>query len=158
MYRIVNFARSGISDPIADSVEVEARQVDRDLLGGLTDRRSAAAARVGYHASRHSGRDGWRRLAAVSCNGLLASSLPATQMRGSSMEMAFTAVFKKVPEGFIAFVEEIPGTNTQGATLEEARENLREAVELVLEANRALAREEADEGEIIREPMKIAAG
>lgn len=74
------------------------------------------------------------------------------------MEMAFTAVFKKVPEGYIAFIEEIPGANTQGATLEEARENLREAVELVLEANRALAREETAEGDVIREPMKIAAG
>ena len=51
------------------------------------------------------------------------------------MEMALTAVFKKVPEGYIGFVEELPGANTQGATLEEARENLREAVELVLEAN-----------------------
>ena len=74
------------------------------------------------------------------------------------MEMAFTAVFKKVPEGFIAFVEELPGANTQGATLEEARENLREAVELLLEANRALAREDADDGEVIREPLRIAAG
>lgn len=69
-----------------------------------------------------------------------------------------TAVFKKVPEGYIGFVEELPGANTQGATLEEVRENLREAVELVLEANRALAREEAGEGEVIREPLKIAAG
>ena len=74
------------------------------------------------------------------------------------MEMAFTAVFKRVLEGYIAFVEELPGANTQGATLEEARENLREAVELVLEANRALAREETDEGDVIREPMKIAVG
>ena len=49
------------------------------------------------------------------------------------MEIALTAVFKKVPEGYIAFVEELPGANTQGATLEEARENLREAVELVIE-------------------------
>ena len=49
------------------------------------------------------------------------------------MEIALTAVFKKVPEGYIAFVEELPGANTQGATLEEARENLREAVELVVE-------------------------
>lgn len=57
------------------------------------------------------------------------------------MEMAFTAVFKKVPEGYIAFVEELPGANTQGATLAEARDNLREAVELALEANRALARD-----------------
>ena len=45
--------------------------------------------------------------------------------------MPFTAVYMKVPEGYIAFIEELPGANTQGATLEEARENLREAVELV---------------------------
>ena len=74
------------------------------------------------------------------------------------MEMAFTAVFKKVSHGYIAFVEELPGANTQGATLEEARENLREAVELVLEVNRALAREEAGENDVIRESLKIAAG
>ena len=45
--------------------------------------------------------------------------------------MNFTAVFEKVSEGYIGFVEELPGANTQGATLEEARENLVEAVELV---------------------------
>ena len=44
------------------------------------------------------------------------------------MTMQLTAVFEKVPEGYIAFVEELPGANTQGDTLEEARENLREAV------------------------------
>jgi predicted RNase H-like HicB family nuclease len=44
-----------------------------------------------------------------------------------------------VPEGYVAFVEELPGANTQGDTLEEARENLKEAVQLVLEANRELA-------------------
>lgn len=54
--------------------------------------------------------------------------------------MQLTAVYMKVPEGYIAFVEELPGANTQGDTLEEARENLREAVALVLEANRELAR------------------
>jgi predicted RNase H-like HicB family nuclease len=52
-----------------------------------------------------------------------------------------TAVFMKVEEGYIAFVEELPGANTQGATLDEARENLSEAVALVLEANRTLAEE-----------------
>jgi predicted RNase H-like HicB family nuclease len=72
------------------------------------------------------------------------------------MEMAFTAVFKEVPEGYIAFVEELAGANTQGATLEEARENLREAVELVLESSRALAREEVGTAKVIREPLKIA--
>ena len=58
------------------------------------------------------------------------------------METRLTAVFRKVPEGYIGFVEELPGANTQGASLEEARENLREAVSLVLEANRVLAEEE----------------
>ena len=53
--------------------------------------------------------------------------------------MQLTAVFRKVPEGYIAFVEEISGANTQGTTLEEARANLVEAVELVLDANRGLS-------------------
>ena len=44
------------------------------------------------------------------------------------MDLQFTAVFRKVPEGYIAFVEEFAGANTQGATLEEARTNLHEAV------------------------------
>jgi predicted RNase H-like HicB family nuclease len=55
--------------------------------------------------------------------------------------MQFTAVFEKVQDGYIAFVEELPGANTQGATLEEARANLQEAIELVLEANRTLVEE-----------------
>jgi predicted RNase H-like HicB family nuclease len=53
--------------------------------------------------------------------------------------MQLTAVYMQVPEGYVAFVEELPGANTQGDTLEEARDNLREAVELVLEAKRELA-------------------
>ncbi len=48
--------------------------------------------------------------------------------------MSFTAVFEKVPEGYIGFVEELPGANTQGSTLEEVRKNLREAINLILEA------------------------
>jgi predicted RNase H-like HicB family nuclease len=53
--------------------------------------------------------------------------------------MDLTAVFKKVPEGYIGWVEELPGANTQGKTLKEARENLQEAIRLVFEANRELA-------------------
>ena len=53
--------------------------------------------------------------------------------------MELTAVFLEVPEGYVAFVEELPGANTQGATLEEARENLQEAVTMILESNRELA-------------------
>lgn len=67
--------------------------------------------------------------------------------------MKLTAIFEKVPEGYIAFVEELPGANTQGETLEEARANLAEAVQLVLEANRALAEETLVGREFIREAM-----
>jgi predicted RNase H-like HicB family nuclease len=55
--------------------------------------------------------------------------------------MRFTAVFRKVREGYIGFVEELPGANTQGKTLREARANLKEAVQLVVEANRELGTE-----------------
>jgi len=54
-------------------------------------------------------------------------------------QMKLTAVYMKVPEGYIAFVEELPGANTQGNTIEEARANLEEAVRLVLETNRELS-------------------
>jgi len=57
------------------------------------------------------------------------------------MKLEFTAVFEQVPEGYIGYVEELPGANTQGDTLDEARANLSEAVELVLEANRVSAEE-----------------
>ena len=73
------------------------------------------------------------------------------------MDFQLTAVFQKVPEGYIGFVEELPGANTQGATLEEARTNLKEAVALVLEANRALAREDASGPDVIRESIKVTA-
>ena len=71
------------------------------------------------------------------------------------MRAEFTAVFQRVPEGFIAFVEELPGANTQGATLEEARANLEEAVTLVLEANRRLAEQELGSASVIREPFVV---
>jgi predicted RNase H-like HicB family nuclease/predicted RNA binding protein YcfA (HicA-like mRNA interferase family) len=66
------------------------------------------------------------------------------------MAMPLAAVFEKVPEGYIAFIEELPGANTQSATLEEARANLQEAVELVLEANRILAKQVLDGRAAIR--------
>jgi len=69
------------------------------------------------------------------------------------MKEQLTAVFQKVSEGYIAFVEELPGANAQGDTLEEARSNLREAVQLVLEANRALSNETLGNKLVIREPL-----
>jgi predicted RNase H-like HicB family nuclease len=71
--------------------------------------------------------------------------------------MQLTAVFMQVPEGYIAFVEELPGANTQGDTLEEARANLREAVALVLEANRELAERSLAGRAVTREPFELAA-
>jgi predicted RNase H-like HicB family nuclease len=67
--------------------------------------------------------------------------------------MKLTAIFEKVQEGYIAFVEELPGANAQGETLDEARANLAEAVEMVLDANRVLAEETLVGRDFIREAM-----
>ncbi len=74
-----------------------------------------------------------------------------------SISNQFTAVFQKVPEGYIGFVEELPGANTQGTTLDETRQNLEEAISLVLEANRALAEETLAGQDVIREPITVTA-
>ena len=71
------------------------------------------------------------------------------------MKLVLTAVFQKFPEGYAAFVEELPGANTQGATLEEARVNLAEAVAMVLAANRELAEEELRGQDVIHESMTL---
>ena len=72
-------------------------------------------------------------------------------------QMSFTAVFMKVPEGYIAFVEELPGANTQGDTLHEARANLNEAVAMVLDANRAMSAQSLEGAEVIRESLILPA-
>ena len=69
--------------------------------------------------------------------------------------MSLTAVYMQVPEGYIAFVEELPGANTQGATLDEARENLQEAVALVLDANRELAEQSLTGQSVVRERFEL---
>jgi len=69
------------------------------------------------------------------------------------MKEQLTAVFQKVPEGYIAFVEEMPGANSQGETLEEARAHLLEAIQLVLDANRTLAKESLGDKSVIREQI-----
>ncbi len=71
------------------------------------------------------------------------------------MERIFNAVYLKVPEGYVGFVEELPGANAQGATLEETRGNLSDAVETVLEANQALTLITTEGDEVIREPLVI---
>jgi len=70
------------------------------------------------------------------------------------MEREFTAVIKKRGRWYVAYVEEIPGANTQGRTLSEARSNLREALQLILETNRRLASETPLTG-ARREPITV---
>jgi predicted RNase H-like HicB family nuclease len=74
-----------------------------------------------------------------------------------TIDMKLTAVYLKVAEGYIGFVEELPGANTQGETLEEAKINLEEAINLVLEANRMLAEESLKGQDVIRESISISA-
>ena len=74
------------------------------------------------------------------------------------MDFTLTAVYQKADEGgYIGFVEELPGANTQGETLKETRENLQEAIALVLEGNRILAEEALLGQEAIREPLLLQA-
>jgi len=55
------------------------------------------------------------------------------------MVAQFTAVYQKRGKWYIGYVEEVSGVNTQGKTLAEAKKNLKEALIMVLEANRAIA-------------------
>jgi predicted RNase H-like HicB family nuclease len=75
------------------------------------------------------------------------------------MENKFTAVFEHVGEWWIGHIEELSGANTQGRTLEEARENLKEAAYLIIEANRELTRREIADtnAQIIREEISVVA-
>jgi len=71
------------------------------------------------------------------------------------MARQFTAVYKKHGKWYLGWVEEIPGVNTQGRTLKEVKENLKEALFLILETNRILNKKEA-KGKLIREPLFIS--
>jgi len=67
----------------------------------------------------------------------------------------FTAVFEQKPTCWIGWIEELPGAHTQGATLEDARENLKEAPRLVVAATRARAGNRSAEGAIVREDLLV---
>lgn len=71
------------------------------------------------------------------------------------MEQRFTAVYKKRGKWYLGWIEEIPGVNTQGKTLKEVKENLKEALLLILETNRLVAQKEAGK-KIIREPLTVS--
>jgi predicted RNase H-like HicB family nuclease len=75
------------------------------------------------------------------------------------MEMVVTAVYEQVPEseggGYTAYAEELPGAISEGEALEEARENLRDAIEILLEANRELAERRPSGKRVTREKMRV---
>jgi predicted RNase H-like HicB family nuclease len=75
---------------------------------------------------------------------------------GNTVEREFTAVIEKRGRWYVAYVEEIPGVNTQGRTLAEARRNLKEALRLILETNRALGAE-GHSRNARREPITVQA-
>ena len=70
------------------------------------------------------------------------------------MARKFTAVYKKSGKWYLGWVEEIPGVNTQGRTLKETKENLKEAILLILETNKILNKE-VSKGKIIIEPISV---
>jgi len=67
----------------------------------------------------------------------------------------YTGVFEQVGERWIGHVEELPGCSVQERTLEEARESLKEAVQLIVSANRELARRESEGHEVVRESLAV---
>ena len=71
------------------------------------------------------------------------------------MKRQFTSIIEKRGRWYVAYIEEFPGVNTQGRTLAEARRNLKEALTLVIEANRKLAAKQRVIG-AIREPITVS--
>jgi len=71
------------------------------------------------------------------------------------LKSIFTAVIEKVNDWYIGYIEELPGANTQGKTVNEVRSNLREAIKLILESNRELADKELAGREVIKEDIMV---
>jgi predicted RNase H-like HicB family nuclease len=67
----------------------------------------------------------------------------------------FTAVFEKRGKWYIGYVEEVPGVNTQGRTLSEARKNLKEALTLILKTNRELTEKRLSGQKVVKEPIAV---
>jgi predicted RNase H-like HicB family nuclease len=71
------------------------------------------------------------------------------------MKSEFTAVFEKRGKWYIGYVEEVPGVNTQGRTLAEARKNLKEALALILKTNRKLSEKRLSGQKVVKEPIAV---
>ena len=71
------------------------------------------------------------------------------------MEKTYTAIIERCKGWYVGYVEELPGANTQGKTLKELRQNLREAIELILQANRELIQKQCRGKRIVREKIAV---
>ena len=71
-------------------------------------------------------------------------------------EVSLTAVFLKGEHGYTGFVEELPGVNSQGQTIEEARDNLQRQAVVVFDAERAQAEELLEGKEVVREEFRVS--
>jgi predicted RNase H-like HicB family nuclease len=71
------------------------------------------------------------------------------------MSREFTGIIEKKDEWYIGYVEEIPGVNTQGKTLKEVKDNLKEALTLIIETNRELQERDRDKSQVIRESITV---
>ncbi len=71
------------------------------------------------------------------------------------MKQQFTAVYKKSGKWYLGWIEEIPGVNAQGRTIKEIKENLKEAIVLIIETNRFINKAEAG-NKIIKEPLAVS--
>jgi predicted RNase H-like HicB family nuclease len=68
-----------------------------------------------------------------------------------------TAVFEKSGNEYIGYIEEMPGVNTQGATIEETRNNLAEALGLIIDVRREMAKEDQINKIVVKEEIKMVA-
>lgn len=73
------------------------------------------------------------------------------------MTREFSAIYRKSGKWYLGWIEEIPGVNTQGATLKETKENLKEALLLILETNKLINKKEFSRGKCIRESLSVDA-
>ncbi len=72
-------------------------------------------------------------------------------------KLELTAVFEEAEEGgYVAFIEELPGVNTQGESLEEAKINLLEALELMMDTQRSLSEKTLENRNVIKESLHLA--
>ena len=70
--------------------------------------------------------------------------------------ISLTAVYLKSPHGYVGFIEELPGVNSHGQTIEEARTNLRSLASMIFDLERAQAKELLEGKDVVREDFTVS--